>query len=155
MVTAWMLVLAACLPSGTIKRPMDCGPTTHEGAVALCEELFREDAYPNVLTLQVLVDGDAQAVANVVSNESTVDVGLEAKRSVAGSIQVIVNARVATDPEILENICRSNVESIAEKLGAGRPLLVGWAETVVDSLDHIYRSARVQKLPPRRRITGR
>lgn len=66
-----------------------------------------------------VMGGDTQAVANVVSNEATVDVGLAAGKTVAGAIQVIVNARVAMDPDRLERICRSWVESIAaaEKLG--------------------------------------
>lgn len=59
--------------------------------------------------------GDTQAVANVVSNESAIDVGLEANRSVSGEIQTIVNARVAMDPEILETICRDQVTEFAEK----------------------------------------
>lgn len=62
--------------------------------------------------------GDTQAVANVVSNESGIDVGLAAGRSVNGSIQVIVNARVAIDPEHLELVCRTKVAEVAEKTGA-------------------------------------
>jgi Ni2+-binding GTPase involved in maturation of urease and hydrogenase len=61
-----------------------------------------------------VLGGDTQAVANVVSNDAVVDVGLLANRAAAGTIQVIVNARVAMDPNVLESICRSNVESIAE-----------------------------------------
>lgn len=61
-----------------------------------------------------VLGGDAQAVANVVSNDAVVDVGLAAHRSAAGTIQTIVNARVAMDPDVLESICRSRVESIAE-----------------------------------------
>jgi Ni2+-binding GTPase involved in maturation of urease and hydrogenase len=60
-----------------------------------------------------VLGGDAQAVANLVSNESEVDVGLAANRSVAGTIQVIVNARVAIDPTTLEAHCRAAVEEVA------------------------------------------
>ncbi len=57
--------------------------------------------------------GDTQSVANVVSNDSEVDMGLVAGRSVAGPIQVIVNARVAMDPGALEQICRATVQQVA------------------------------------------
>ena len=62
-----------------------------------------------------VMGGDAQAVANVVANDSGVDIGLSANRSVEGTIQVIVNARVAMDPVVLEAICRRCVETLAEK----------------------------------------
>ena len=80
-----------------------------------------------------VLGGDTQAVANVVSNESQIDVGLAAGRQVAGKLQVIVNARVAMDPSVLERICRDcvgsvmsglnlNTESmIAHSLRPGRP----------------------------------
>jgi Ni2+-binding GTPase involved in maturation of urease and hydrogenase len=61
-----------------------------------------------------VMGGDAQAVANVVSNDSGVDVGLSANRSVTGTIQVIVNARVAIDPIVLEAVCQRCVETMAE-----------------------------------------
>jgi Ni2+-binding GTPase involved in maturation of urease and hydrogenase len=57
--------------------------------------------------------GDTQSVANVVSNDSDVDMGLVAGRSVNGPIQVIVNARVAMDPTELEAICRAKVQQVA------------------------------------------
>ena len=59
-----------------------------------------------------VLGGDAQAVANVVSNDSDADVGLIAGRAVSGSIQVIVNARVAVDPDHLESVCREQVELV-------------------------------------------
>ncbi len=58
--------------------------------------------------------GDTQAVANIVSNDSSVDVGLRAGRSVRGPVQLIVNARVAMDPSELEAACREAVETVAE-----------------------------------------
>ncbi|MGI9471380.1 MAG: GTP-binding protein, partial [Rubripirellula sp.] len=61
-----------------------------------------------------VLGGETQAVANVVSNDSVVDVGLEAGRSVDGRLQVIVNARVAMDPQVLETVCRQQVNSLAE-----------------------------------------
>lgn len=57
--------------------------------------------------------GDTQSVANIVSNDSEVDMGLVAGRSVGGPIQVIVNARVAMDPTELERICRAKVQQVA------------------------------------------
>ncbi|TWU48167.1 GTP-binding protein [Rubripirellula reticaptiva] len=61
--------------------------------------------------------GDTQAVANVVANDAPVDVGLLASRSVAGSIQVIVNARVAMDPGLLEDVCREQVAASSQHHG--------------------------------------
>lgn len=61
--------------------------------------------------------GDTQSVANVVSNESGVDIGLAAGREVAGSVQLIVNARVAMDPSRLEQACRDAVVSICSDNG--------------------------------------
>ncbi|MEM8671606.1 MAG: GTP-binding protein [Planctomycetota bacterium] len=65
-----------------------------------------------------ILGGDAQAVANVVSNESGVDVGLAAEREVTGPLQVIVNARVAIDPTLLETVCRDHVQQIADSYEA-------------------------------------
>ncbi len=59
-----------------------------------------------------VLGGDAQSVANVVSNQSAVDVGLSSGRCVAGSIQVIVNARVAIDPDVLRQDCEANVQRL-------------------------------------------
>ncbi len=64
-----------------------------------------------------VLGGDAQGVANVVSNDSGVDVGLAANRSVTGPIQTIVNARVAMDPQVLQQACQGSVESIAKQRG--------------------------------------
>ena len=59
--------------------------------------------------------GDTQAIANVVSNGSDVDVGLVSGRDIAGPIQIIVNARVAMDPNLLKMACQSQVETIAKE----------------------------------------
>ncbi|MDG2220972.1 MAG: GTP-binding protein [Rubripirellula sp.] len=61
-----------------------------------------------------VLGGDAQAVANLVSNESGIDIGLAAAREMSGKIQLIVNARVAIDPDLLEQLCRQTLHSIAE-----------------------------------------
>jgi len=60
--------------------------------------------------------GDTQSVANVVSNDSGVDVGLAAGRQVSGSLQVIVNARVAMDPDELEMSCRQALTFLGDEL---------------------------------------
>ena len=65
-----------------------------------------------------IIAGDTQSVANVVSNDLAVDVGLLSKRSVAGTIQVIINARVAADPAQLETLCRQAVDRGATELDA-------------------------------------
>lgn len=64
--------------------------------------------------------GDTQAVANVVSNDSSVDVGLRAGRQVDGPVQLIVNARVAMEPRDLETLCRKSVESVARAFALTR-----------------------------------
>ena len=63
-----------------------------------------------------ILGGDCQAVANVVSNDSSVDVGLAANRSVSSDLQLVVNARVAIDPGQLESICKDSVSRIALSL---------------------------------------
>ena len=65
-----------------------------------------------------VLGGDSQAVANAVSNDSGVDIGLSSGRSVEGEIQVIVNARVAIDPEALREECEATVRAVAESYGA-------------------------------------
>ena len=69
------------------------------------------------LKASVIADG-TQAIANVVSNESPVDVGLASGRSVASAIQVVVNARVAVDPSQLEQICEAAVRRLGASHGA-------------------------------------
>lgn len=64
-----------------------------------------------------VLGGDAQGVANVVSNDSGVDIGLAANRSVTGSIQAIVNARVAIDPQVLQKVCQDSVDSLSDERG--------------------------------------
>ncbi len=59
--------------------------------------------------------GDTQAVANVVSNDGVIDIGLKAGRSVAGKMQVTINARVAMDPDQLETICRNVIDALASQ----------------------------------------
>lgn len=61
--------------------------------------------------------GDTQSVANVVSNDAEVELGLASGRSVAGSIQTIVNARVAIDPAELESICGDELRKLAGAAG--------------------------------------
>ncbi|MGB7342788.1 MAG: GTP-binding protein [Pirellulaceae bacterium] len=58
--------------------------------------------------------GDSQAVANAVCNDTGVDVGLMSGRKVTGEIQIIVNARVAVDPEELRRVCESSVRFVAD-----------------------------------------
>ncbi len=60
-----------------------------------------------------------QAVANLVSSSGEIDRALKAERSVEGPIQVIVNARVAIDPEQLTTVCREAISEVSTKVGAG------------------------------------
>ncbi|MEM9825967.1 MAG: cobalamin biosynthesis protein P47K, partial [Planctomycetota bacterium] len=69
-----------------------------------------ETGPPEIAHLKASVRGDdVQAVANVVDSSGGVDVGLLAGRPVGGSIQLLVNARVAMDPSELEHIVRQQV----------------------------------------------
>lgn len=61
--------------------------------------------------------GDFQAVANVVDNDGTVDRGLTAGRQHAGAIEIVVNARVAMDPEVLKSWCELGVTQVAGEVG--------------------------------------
>ncbi|MEC8474548.1 MAG: cobalamin biosynthesis protein P47K, partial [Planctomycetota bacterium] len=65
-----------------------------------------------------VLGGDCQAVANVVANDLQVDVGLAAKRSVSGSLQIVINARVALEPQELEEICHDAVGEVTSSYDA-------------------------------------
>ncbi len=65
-----------------------------------------------------VLGGDCQAVANVVSNDLQVDVGLAAKRSVIGDLQIVINSRVAIDPKKLEEICHDAVVEVTSSYDA-------------------------------------
>jgi len=105
-----------------------------EGLVRSIADVILQDQENQIAHLKAsILTGDTQAVANVVSNDSTVDMGLRSGRTGLGLIQLIVNARVAMDPDQLEAICRDQVlvassasgmsiESIqARSLRPGRP----------------------------------
>lgn len=65
--------------------------------------------------LKVSVGGGGRnAVANVVSTGGSVDVGLLAGRLAKPPVEIIVNARVAMDPAILETICTAATQRAAE-----------------------------------------
>ena len=73
----------------------------------------------SIAHIKTSIMGDGtQSVANVVSNDSTVDVGLSSGREISGTIQIVVNARVAIDPKDLQSACEANVRSQVEKHGA-------------------------------------
>ena len=89
-----------------------------------------------------VLGGDTQAVANVVSNELSVDVGLAANRTVAAPLQIVVNARVAMDPRHLEEICRSSVSEVATE----------YAGSLRQVTSHALRPGRPE---PTHRVTAR
>jgi CobW/HypB/UreG, nucleotide-binding domain len=61
--------------------------------------------------------GDCQAVANVVDNDGNVDCGLAAGRSESGKFEIIVNARVSMDPDLLESLCGEGVRRACSAVG--------------------------------------
>ncbi len=86
---------------------------------SIADQILRDDTNQIAHVKASVLAGDTQAVANVVSNESAVDMGLASGRSATGQIQVIVNARVAMDPKDLEQICRDVVSAVASSQGIG------------------------------------
>ncbi|MCH1439527.1 MAG: hypothetical protein L7W43_07720, partial [Rubripirellula sp.] len=89
-----------------------------QNLVGKCAEVVIETGEGQIAHLKVsALGGDTQSVANVVSNDSGVDVGLAAGREVAGSVQLIVNARVAMDPDNLEIACRDAVAFVCTEHG--------------------------------------
>ncbi|WP_153555588.1 GTP-binding protein [Roseimaritima sediminicola] len=68
--------------------------------------------------LKASLSGDGcTAVANIVSTDGQLDIGLAAGRPVAAPLQIIVNARVAMDPDQLETICTSATEQLLASTG--------------------------------------
>ncbi len=84
---------------------------------SIADKIVSDDANQIAHLKASVLAGDTQAVANVVSNDSAVDMGLTSGRSATGTIQVIVNARVAMDPDALEQICRNEVSVSADASG--------------------------------------
>ena len=68
-----------------------------------------------------LCDG-SYAVANVVSNATGPELSLPAKSSTRVA-DVVVNARVATDPDSLENLVREQLELLSDKYSLTHELL--------------------------------
>lgn len=85
--------------------------------------------------------GDTQSVANVVSSDCVVDMGLASGRSASGTMQVIVNARVAMDPEELEHICRDQLSALTGSID-------------IDTKSVEAQSLRPGRPEPTHRITG-
>ena len=54
------------------------------------------------------------AVANVISNDAPVDVGLFSGQGADSPVQIIVNARVAMPPDELESVCRHALREVAK-----------------------------------------
>ncbi|WP_146524506.1 GTP-binding protein [Novipirellula artificiosorum] len=97
----------------TTKSPVDLDRLATSLVASIASRLV-DDTTAQIAHLKVSVLGDgAQAVANKVSNLAPVESGLEANRSAVGVVQIIVNARVAMDPGILEVACRDCVTTIA------------------------------------------
>ncbi len=95
-------------------EPVELDTLAHDIVASVAERIAaRNEGQIAHLKVSVL-GGDAQAVASVVSNDTGVDIGLAANRSVSGRIQMIVNARVSIDPQVLEEICRQRVSGLAE-----------------------------------------
>ncbi|MAI71388.1 MAG: cobalamin biosynthesis protein P47K [Rhodopirellula sp.] len=98
-------------------EPIDLDWLT-QSVVDRCANAVIEAEEGQIAHLKVsALGGDTQSVANVVSNDSGVDVGLAAGREVTGNVQLIVNARVAMDPDNLEFACRDAVAFVCNQRG--------------------------------------
>jgi G3E family GTPase len=73
-------------------------------------DLTKHDAEPAHLKVLGQI-GEETAIANLVDSESRVELSL-ASHAKAPKLELIINARVATSPEELEQIVRSVVESV-------------------------------------------
>lgn len=62
-----------------------------------------------------VLGGETQAVANVVNNDGEIDIGLLANRQLGGQLQIILNARVAMDPTVLQSYCESSIKALADR----------------------------------------
>ena len=96
----------------TTDKAIDLDNTANELVRLIADRIRNAEGQIAHLKVSVL-GGDAQAVANVVANDADVDIGLAAGRAVSGQLQVIVNARVAMDPQTLEQLCRDGVTQLA------------------------------------------
>lgn len=102
--------LSANLGEGS--HPVDLDSLAQQLVGSIAAKILASDGQIAHLKVSLLGD-NSQAVANVVANDSGVDVGLAARRSVSAPIQVIVNARVAIDPAELEQHCRQSLIEVA------------------------------------------
>lgn len=99
------------------RDPMDID-TIAENLVARCQKLL-EASQGEVAHLKCVVSASGtQAVANLVSSSGGIDRALRAERPAEGPVQVIINARVAVDPEHLASVCRRAITEISAGLGA-------------------------------------
>lgn len=99
-----------------LAKEIDLDETAKSLVDNLSERVISEGGEIAHIKVSVL-GGDAQAVANVVSNDGLVESGLEANRTVSGDLQIVVNARVAMDPSHLELLCREVVTEVESCLG--------------------------------------
>ncbi len=84
---------------------------------SIADEIVGDDANQIAHVKASVLAGDSQSVANVVSNQSEVDMGLTSGRTTDGTLQIVVNARVAMDPACLEAVCRDSVLALAASNG--------------------------------------
>ncbi len=109
----WVNLTAAIAPG---EQPIDLDGLTQTLVGAIAKQVI-EVGDGQIAHLKVsALGGETQSVANVVANDAGIDIGLAAGRDVSGSVQVIVNARVAMDPDELEKSCRLAVASVGAQL---------------------------------------
>ncbi|MDA8744654.1 cobalamin biosynthesis protein P47K [Rubripirellula amarantea] len=110
----WVNLTADVTPAGELDLDAFVGELVGDVARSISESCDGQIAH---LKASIIAD-DTQAVANVVSNDSPVDIGLASGRTITTPVRVIINARVAMDPDQLETICTSSLKAIASKHNA-------------------------------------
>lgn len=75
-----------------------------------------EDGDGAIAHVKASVSGNGtHAVANLVDNFSDIEIGLSAGHRVTGPLEIVVNARVSIDPDVLQRYCESAVQRVAQR----------------------------------------
>lgn len=105
-----------CQVDLTSSQPLALDAVVQQFVVALAAQLAAESAEPAHLKVMAHADGEA-SIANLVASDVAAELSLASGIS-ATAIELVVNARVAIDPERLESAVRSVVKAEAARLHA-------------------------------------
>lgn len=102
--------------TATTAQPIDLDALAADVVRQIAQGIGRSGGEIAHLKTAVSADG-LQAVASVVSGDGAVDQGLTAGRLADGEVLVIINARVAVDPDVLEACCLRGLQQVAQPRG--------------------------------------